>query len=272
MMVILLLSILIASVAAVRDPRCKVYDEGDKSITLPHRDDCTKFHTCDVQGNALEMKCPPSTYFSADLGVCTFDRSGCAATNSDDSKHHNLSSENCPNLPHGTTFPKADDCSSYIVCLKGEAHIIQCPKGLFFDRNSNKCKLKRDVECTISLEIAPPAPILPLPNVPLVPASPELLNPGLPAAPVPPLTESLVDASENTVRNPDTVIIPQDPRCQQQQYDPESPIMLNHANDCTKYIVCVGDFAVEKQCPEGQHWSADNNWCDYASRAKCMLL
>lgn len=76
-MIIVVLSILVASAVATRDPRCIQYKANSEALTLPHRSDCTKFHICDIQGNALEMRCPANTYFSADDGVCSFDSSAC---------------------------------------------------------------------------------------------------------------------------------------------------------------------------------------------------
>ncbi|EAT38591.1 AAEL009543-PA, partial [Aedes aegypti] len=60
-------------------------------------------------------------------------------------------------------------------------------------------------------------------------------------------------------------------RCPQ-RFDPNHPVLLPHSRDCTKYYVCVGTNAVEKQCPNGQHWSLQNSWCDFPQRAKCIAM
>ena len=76
-MLLLVVSVLVAATAAARDSRCVQYKVDSEALTLSHKSDCTKFYICDSQGAALEMKCPPNTYFSAAEGVCSYDSSGC---------------------------------------------------------------------------------------------------------------------------------------------------------------------------------------------------
>ncbi|KAL9704455.1 hypothetical protein quinque_007973 [Culex quinquefasciatus] len=482
-----LLLVLLASTAAERDPRCARYTRGAQARTLPHDTDCTKFYMCDIQGNALEMKCPKNTFFSVDSGICTFDDSACsgggsapvvkpmlpiinkpslptinnvnAAENSN--KDHvasgveinvvkptlpiinvvpivandnqdrtapqnsigllkptlpiisNVPDNNnnkeraaalgpiCRNKNNGVKFPLIEDCFSYVICIQQKASIFTCPDGLAYDAKGAKCS--DSIKCEMPKPKPPPkptltrpekpevvqpqvpvnqtpghpmlpplnpilpmpelpviqpqvpiypkpdlpvvipqapirpkpetpafppqAPILPLPELPVIkpqvpvnpkpnlpevlpqvptrpkpdhpvipPQAPILPMPGLPVlppqapilptpelpvippqAPILPMPELPViptDPPKDTISGP--IFMPysaprlvQDSRCSDRSAL-NSSIMLPAVDDCTKFVVCVGSMAYEKQCPVGQHWSTERNYCDFIDRAKCL--
>lgn len=115
----------------------------------------------------------------------------------------------------------------------------------------------------------PSEPFISMPQIPVIPEIPVLLpqNPSIPVLPEEPSKDTDM-AQEFMPYGPVTY---SDPRCLQ-RFDPNNPILLPHPRDCTKYYVCVGNNAIEKDCPKGQHWSDEHSWCDFPSRAKCSRM
>ncbi|EDS30451.1 conserved hypothetical protein [Culex quinquefasciatus] len=231
-----LLLVLLASTAAERDPRCARYTRGAQARTLPHDTDCTKFYMCDIQGNALEMKCPKNTFFSVDSGICTFDDSACSG-----GERAPVVKPMLPIINKVPTRPKPDH-----PVIPPQAPILPMP----------------------GLPVLPPqAPILPTPELPVIP-------PQAPILPMPELPVIPTDPPKDTISGP--IFMPysaprlvQDSRCSDRSAL-NSSIMLPAVGDCTKFVVCVGSMAYEKQCPVGQHWSTERNYCDFIDRAKCL--
>ncbi|XP_058458187.1 probable chitinase 10 [Malaya genurostris] len=331
-MLIYILSLLVTAVVASRDPRCFQYKADAEALTLPHRSDCTKFHICDVGGRALEMKCPPNTFFSAKDGVCSFDNSACDGSETiqkpiapevDNGNNipdqPNSLEKACYDMPSGVTLPLVGDCFSYIVCLRGKPIVLLCPEGLAYDSRNSRCEFKDAVSCAVRnpqepsnpskpaspylneddkvYQVMPseemhgdhPAspvkqpPIIALPEQPFIPQNPPqpivplpLPIPILPPQiPIVPEREAPVQLPSDLNNGPAFVpykeVFVNDPRCLRRS-DPNNPILLSYAGDCRKYLVCVGNTAIEKSCPDGQHWSTENGWCDFPSRAKCEMI
>lgn len=44
---------------------------------------------------------------------------------------------------------------------------------------------------------------------------------------------------------------------------PNPPLHLNDPSNCRNFFTCVNGLAMPQQCPEGQHWSARSNFCDW---------
>lgn len=76
--------------------------------------------------------------------------------------------------------------------------------------------------------------------------------------------------------NPDVPSMPSfpsgrmDARCPRNA-DPRSPIFFPHESNCALYFRCADNgFAFEQRCPEGQHWNAMRNICDFPGNAGCQ--
>lgn len=52
-------------------------------------------------------------------------------------------------------------------------------------------------------------------------------------------------------------------------YDPEDGIVLLQNKDCTKYCICGGGRATVNVCPEGLHFSLEEQVCTWPSDANC---
>ncbi|XP_062562771.1 uncharacterized protein LOC134226185 [Armigeres subalbatus] len=316
-MLLVILSVFVASVSAVQDSRCVQYSAGAKAITLQHRTDCRKFYICDIDGSAQEMRCPDNLYYSVEEGVCSYDASACFGgeniVDEEPPKHESpiiidngFKNEQefllmaCLNQPSGVTLPLADDCSSYVVCLQRRPIILTCPEGLAYDRSNNKCEFKEIADCKAHktptlvdepkdmnivvnpepqpLDAESSKPVWNVPNLPLQkPNEPNWPMPELPIVPLPdvpfqlqekPIPEPVVPREQEFM--PYGPVTYSDPRCLQ-RFDPDNPVLFRNAKDCTKYYVCVGNNAIEKRCPNGQHWSVEHGWCDFPQRANCIV-
>lgn len=53
--------------------------------------------------------------------------------------------------------------------------------------------------------------------------------------------------------------------------DIENPVHLPHSSDCELYYICLSGIPHELSCPPGQHWSVENNWCDFPDLANCQV-
>lgn len=60
-----------------------------------------------------------------------------------------------------------------------------------------------------------------------------------------------------------------DPRCPHIS-DPRNPVHLPHESNCARFYKCDHGIAFEYRCPEGQHWNAFRNYCDFPSNAGCQ--
>ncbi|XP_055595010.1 titin-like [Uranotaenia lowii] len=352
-MLLVLLPLLIASASAVKDPRCTQYSSNSEAKTLPHRSDCSKFYMCDMVGNAMEMQCPPNTFYSVAEGVCSFDDSSCSGMGyipvirpvqpevnnrvpvvkpvlpevpivkpiepefnnkfpivkpalpefipeikpvqpevkpvKPEVESPELATDAnalaCADLPSGTTLPQRNDCHSYIICIQNRAIALRCPEGLAYDVHNQKCDFETELICQQPYLTESNSPVekphqeqngfnrpqwetpINMPQIPVVPIVP-------PQQPLPMPEHSVIIPPQETVSGqefqPYNPVINPDVRCLIRA-DPDNPIILPHTRDCSKYLVCVGGGTVEKYCPAGQHWSVENNWCDYPFRARCVL-
>lgn len=61
-----------------------------------------------------------------------------------------------------------------------------------------------------------------------------------------------------------------DQRCPLNQ-DSRNPTHLAHETDCGRFYKCDHGMAFEYRCPDGQHWNARRNYCDFPSNANCRL-
>ncbi|KAL1377545.1 hypothetical protein pipiens_016192 [Culex pipiens pipiens] len=285
-----LLLVLLASTAAERDPRCARYTRGAQARTLPHDTDCTKFYMCDIQGNALEMKCPKNTFFSVDSGICTFDDSACSGGERAPVVKPMLPIINKPDLPvvipQAPTRPKPETPAfppQAPILPMPELPVIKPQVPVNPKPNLPEVLPQVPTRPKPALPVIPPqAPILPMPGLPVLPPqapilpTPELpiIPPQAPILPMPELPVIPADPPKDTISGP--IFMPysaprlvQDYRCSDRSAL-NSSIMLPAVGDCTKFVVCVGSMAYEKQCPEGQHWSTERNYCDFIDRANCL--
>ncbi|XP_018021775.1 protein obstructor-E [Hyalella azteca] len=127
--------------------------------TFEHPDPkvCNVYYQC-VNGVHTEVTCATGLYFNSTQGSCNWpaisQRTGCV----DKPKMSSDGAFSCPGgthldangiaVPH-PSFPNADDCSKFYVCLNGETpQEASCDKGLVFDERSMICALPETVpEC-----------------------------------------------------------------------------------------------------------------------------
>uniref|UniRef100_A0AAG5DLE0 Chitin-binding type-2 domain-containing protein n=1 Tax=Anopheles atroparvus TaxID=41427 RepID=A0AAG5DLE0_ANOAO len=195
----------------------------------------------------------------------------------------------CWDQAAGKVYPVANDCGLYVVCMgNGKAIVQRCPKGLLYDGKQQRCDFAASSSCAtprvdgnivldmhgvdMSLredEALEPVmyavPVVPVDEIAHQPVEIDVLHQQQPILIVPEPEQGPEPAVEYNFR-----IIDNHPRCLARA-NPTLTVELPHETDCSKYLVCVGRAAIEKQCPAGQHWSTRNNWCDFASIAGCQL-
>lgn len=143
----------------------------------------------------------------------------------------------CPPLEdpkYPTLLPHQTDCNKFYRCLYGFPEIVNCPEGQEWSLEHNYCTYDYLANCVRPL--------------------PEDWEP----APTPPHIElSTVDP----IDLPDGCPL---------EEDGQIPTHLAHPTDCTKFYKCQGGIPIEMDCPEGEHWSIDSDYCDYPPLANCV--
>ncbi|KFB51314.1 AGAP012132-PA-like protein [Anopheles sinensis] len=191
----------------------------------------------------------------------------------------------CKDQAAGKVYPVSHDCGLYVVCMGNSKAIVQrCPKGLLYDGKQQRCEFASASFCAtpridgnvvldmhgvdMSLRtdddesLDTPDYAVPVKPVEVIVHQPlEVIHQPQPILIVPEPEQKPEAVVENKFR-----IIDNHPRCLG-RVNQALTLELPHETDCSKYLVCVGRTAIEKQCPPGQHWSAKNNWCDFVSAA-----
>jgi hypothetical protein len=49
-------------------------------------------------------------------------------------------------------------------------------------------------------------------------------------------------------------------------------VHLPHATDCARFYKCMGGMAFEYNCPAGQHFNIERDWCDWPRLANCQRM
>ncbi|KAG5673373.1 hypothetical protein PVAND_003429 [Polypedilum vanderplanki] len=81
----------------------------------------------------------------------------------------------------------------------------------------------------------------------------------------------------NVPIHPNIPIVPWNPRnegrpdnrCPLNQ-NANNPIHLPHESDCNRFYKCDHGLIFEYRCPNGQHWNARRNYCDFPNTANCQ--
>lgn len=98
-------------------------------------------------------------------------------------------------------------------------------------------------------------------------------GPWNPVHPLPPQTDPW-SPNPPQVRPPQPEPLPPnarlDPRCPINQ-NPNSPVHLPHTSDCSLFYKCDRGYAIEYNCPPGQHWNQRRDFCDFPHNANCQL-
>lgn len=218
-------------------------------LTFPLVDDCFSYVVC-LQNKPIILTCPEGLAYDQRNKKCEF------------KEVVNCKSNEIPMPVKPVDVPEATNTQ-------------QLPEIVPFESLPNA----QPVWNMPDLPLPQPAPEAPIISIPMEPELPAESIVPMPQLPVVPLPEEPIPFPQNPIPDP---IVPReqefmpygpvtysDSRCPQ-RFDPNHPVLLAHSRDCTKYYVCVGPDAVEKQCPLGQHWSVQNSWCDFPQRARCM--
>uniref|UniRef100_A0A182MXF0 Chitin-binding type-2 domain-containing protein n=1 Tax=Anopheles dirus TaxID=7168 RepID=A0A182MXF0_9DIPT len=189
----------------------------------------------------------------------------------------------CWDKPAGNVYPIVNDCGLYVVCMGDNGAIVQrCPKGLLYDHKQQRCEFADASSCAtprvdslVMLDVHGVDMTLygeesdAVPEVAPVEDNARALATEHAHQPVP-VVEFEPEVPPMPVVEYNFRMIDNHPRCLARN-NLDLTVELPHDTDCSKYFVCVGRVAIEKQCPAGQHWSDQNKWCDFASLANCAL-
>lgn len=230
-----------------------VNEECTEGVTyFPSSTDCSKYYQCVDSGQAVQMNCPPGLEFHPIELVCDWPNGFCLIDGTTSTEGTVPTegtgpteepgstteapeiNEECPEIDeidNPVHLPHPTDCNKFFKCLQGVAYEHSCPEGQHWSIENSWCDFIENANCSLST------------------------------------TEST--GTDGTV-GPTTEGPEIHPDCPEIDVI-DNPIHFPHPSDCTKFLKCLQGVAYEHDCPEGQHWSIENSWCDFPENAKCVI-
>lgn len=203
-----------------------------------------------------------------------------------------IEQEACEENEH---LPHESSCENYYLCSDGEYKIRDCPLGLHFNANLLVCDYPEAAECQLTESTDPPPPInteCPMDESELYLPHPDcnrfyLCQWGVAIELVCP-DDQHWNAEENVCDWPDNancvkgevpeITTPETPTTEATTLaipisdcppGEDSGVTLPHP-DCSRFYLCVWGIPTEIECPEGQHWNIQQNYCDWPETALCV--
>lgn len=264
---------------------------------LPYPGDCSKFCHCANDGNHIK-ECPDNLHFNPVLEVCDWPHSaGCDASQSTSSVPPTSAPPvGCDHVTCGIhdcfQAPSTTDCQAYCDCDHGEIIGKECSEGLHFNPVTEDCDFPTNANCELPI---PPNGCEHVKceahdcfktentidcnlycdcdhgNLTIVNCSAGLhFNPESKACDFP-------WNAKCEVVEPNPGTDPTPPSAPSQLCDSICPdvwpvVENNHLfpGDCTKFCHCANDGNWLKDCPEGLHFNAELQVCDWPHSAGCQ--
>uniref|UniRef100_A0AAG5DLD2 Chitin-binding type-2 domain-containing protein n=1 Tax=Anopheles atroparvus TaxID=41427 RepID=A0AAG5DLD2_ANOAO len=222
----------------VPDSRCPLCEKCIPTY-FPH-EDCDKFYKCNF-GLICEMKCPPGLHFNARENVCDWPAlAGCDGPPPIEDPPENAVCQPNPSCPpndsSGNVFLPHPNCGLYYKCSWGNACLKECPNGLHWSMQKNRCEWPFLAGCDPNL---PPND----PSCPTCPCFPCRSNRNAchPSLRCPPSWMTGVTAS------------------------------FGHEHHCNQFYECLSGQACALECPAGLEYSGGAGRCDVPSNSMCSL-
>ncbi|XP_056641613.1 peritrophin-1-like [Diorhabda sublineata] len=128
-----------------------------------------------------------------------------------------------------TFYPDYTNCSRYIECYKGEASLMSCPDGLWWNQKYLTCDYPKDVDCKTDPTATTPS------------------------------THSTSEGTTSSGWTPD----------HQCPYPTDQITYDYDPFDCQKYYECDHGNRYSMTCPDGYLWNHINNYCDFPENVDC---
>lgn len=145
---------------------------------------------------------------------------------------------NCPlneDVMNPTLLPNPTNCGQFFKCASGIAWVMNCPAGLQFSVQHNRCEWPETANCNNG---GNPGPGNPGPGP--GPNDPNIMNPR------------------------------PDPRCPLNE-NPMVPTLLPHPQSCGHFLKCDAGVGFPIVCPDNTHFSVALNRCEWPELAGCTL-
>jgi len=246
--------------------KCPSTNEGN-ATHWPNPEDCGSFCKCDW-GKPVWFACPPGLHFNPVLEVCDWpENAGCVpggepepevttpgagittpgGGNTTPSGSNQCANANCPNEVCGATnVPNPDDCGSYCKCENGIGSWKPCPPGLFFNPAIEICDWPINSNCEGDTGETTTAG-----------------NGG--GTTKPPVATTTAGSGNNSTSPPR-------PTCPKVKCPAENGLYAVHLpnpDDCGSFCKCDWGVAYYFDCPDGLHFNADLEVCDWPLYANC---
>lgn len=141
-------------------PQCDEFEDTSDPTLLPHPNDCNKFYKC-AGGYAFTLSCPKGLHWNVDKNWCDFPwEAKCKLTNNITSTTtvKTLTTKNYTNTPivkcrteenplEPEYYPYPGDCRKFFKCKSGKAFPLNCPFGLEWSVELNRCEWPDIANC-----------------------------------------------------------------------------------------------------------------------------
>lgn len=142
--------------APIEHQDCPLHGDPFSPVHLPYPGDCTKFYKCNGKF-AYEMDCQPGLHWSNQNQWCDYPNKAKCDPNNQETNPGNGVIVNHPDCDpnedaaHPTHLPFPNDCTKFYKCNRGNAHPMDCPANLHWNKDKDYCDYPNLAKCETSL-------------------------------------------------------------------------------------------------------------------------
>lgn len=129
---------------------------------VPSPVSCSEYYQC-IDNDAFLISCPRGLYFSRERQTCTYPNQANCVLDQPETipppPTRPPPTISCVGVPNFRFVRSLMSCENYYQCIDGNAFLLSCPVGQFFDEQRQTCDRAENVDCPIVQP--PPPPIAP---------------------------------------------------------------------------------------------------------------
>ncbi|XP_037930693.1 mucin-2-like [Teleopsis dalmanni] len=151
----------------------------------------------------------------------------------------------CENEATGTTFPYPNDCSQYIICVKGQVIYALCQPGTYYNKETENCDFQTSpTACREGYETT------------------TAIDTTIPTTP-PPTTTETTAATSTTLLTTTTELATTTVATPSVCANKTTGTILPYPEDCSQYIICINEQPVYAKCQPGTYYNKETENCDH---------
>ncbi|XP_059477880.1 mucin-2-like [Neocloeon triangulifer] len=263
-----------SSDGCTRNVQCPNNNNEGPAIHYPNPEDCSSYCVCNW-GNPILMQCPPGLHFNPVAEVCDWPQSaGCDGTvepppgiGGDDGD--NCRTVRCPGTCGPINLPNPGWCNSFCRCANGTSSFYPCPPDLVFNPSLGICDYS-DCENRDDFNTTTSYPIESTTTTPItITTKPPTNTTNTPITTKPPTNTTNTPITTKPPNNT-TPSRPICPNVTCPETNGEFVLHLPNPGDCGSFCKCDWGTGYYFDCPDGLHFNAQLQVCDWPENAGCQ--